>query len=184
MNSGADNYRRFLSGDKEGLADIIRYYRDGLTLYIYSIVGNIGIAEELMEDTFVRLYVYKPKYSGKSSFKTWLYSIGKHIAADYIRRNSRIKHISSETVLDVADEANLEADTIKSEESKMLHKAIQRLKPEYEQVLYLSYFENFSNKETAAIMKKTTRQVENLLYNAKKALKNELEKEGYVYENL
>ena len=66
----------------------------------------------------------------------------------------------------------------------MLHKAIQRLKPEYEQVLYLSYFENFSNKETAAIMKKTTRQVENLLYNAKKALKNELEKEGYVYENL
>ena len=170
MNSGADNYRRFLSGDKEGLADIIRYYRDGLTLYIYSIVGDIGIAEELMEDTFVRLYVYKPKYSGKSSFKTWLYSIGKHI--------------SSETVLDVADEANLEADTIKSEESKMLHKAIQRLKPEYEQVLYLSYFENFSNKETAAIMKKTTRQVENLLYNAKKALKNELEKEGYVYENL
>ena len=66
----------------------------------------------------------------------------------------------------------------------MLHKAIQRLKPEYEQVLYLSYFDNFSNKEIAEIMKKTTRQVENLLYNAKKALKNELDKEEYVYENL
>lgn len=184
MNSGADDYRRFLSGDNDGLADLVRSYRGSLTLYIYSIVGDIDIAEELMEDTFVRLYVYKPKYSGKSSFKTWLYSIGKHIAADYIRRNSRIKHISSETVLDVADEANLEADTIKSEESKMLHKAIQRLKPEYEQVLYLSYFENFSNEETAKIMKKTNRQVRNLLYNAKKALKAELEKEGFVYENV
>lgn len=184
MNSGADNYRRFLSGDKDGLADIIRIFRDGLTLYIYSIVGDIGLAEELTEDTFVRLYVNKPKYSGKSSFKTWLYSIGKHIASDYIRRNSHIKPISSDTVLDISDETNLEADTIKSEESKMLHKAIQKLKPEYEQVLYLSYFENFSNKETARIMKKTTRQIENLLYNAKKALKNELSKEGYVYENL
>ena len=184
MNSGADNYRRFLSGDNDGLADLVRSYRDSLTLYIYSIVGDIDIAEELMEDTFVRLYVKKPKYSGKSSFKTWLYSIGKHTAADYIRHNSRIRQISSDTILDVADEANLEADTIKSEESKMLHKAIQRLKPEYEQVLYLSYFENFSNEETAKIMKKTNRQVRNLLYNAKKALKADLEKEGFVYENV
>lgn len=184
MNNGADNYRRFLSGDKDGLADLVRTYRDGLTLYIYSIVGDIDIAEELMEDTFVKLYVSKPRYSEKSSFKTWLYSIGKHTATDYIRRNSRIKQISSDSVLDVSDESNLEVDTIKSEENKMLHKAIQRLKPEYEQVLYLSYFENFSNDETAKIMRKTNRQVRNLLYNAKKALKEELEKEGYVYENL
>ena len=184
MNNGANDYRRFLAGDKDGLADIIRAFRDGLTLYIYSIVGDIGVAEELMEDTFVKLYVSKPKYSEKSSFKTWLYSIGKHTATDYIRRESRIRLISSETVLDISDETNLEYDTIKSEENKVLHKAIQRLKPEYEQVLYLSYFDNFSNKEIAEIMKKTTRQVENLLYNAKKALKNELEKEEYVYENL
>lgn len=184
MNNGANDYRRFLAGDKDGLADIIRAFRDGLTLYIYSIVGDIGVAEELMEDTFVKLYVSKPKYSEKSSFKTWLYSIGKHTATDYIRRESRIRLISSETVLDISDEINLEYDTIKSEENKVLHKAIQRLKPEYEQVLYLSYFDNFSNKEIAEIMKKTTRQVENLLYNAKKALKNELEKEEYVYENL
>ena len=184
MNSGADYYRRFLSGDKEGLADLVRSYRDGLTLYIYSIVGDIGIAEELMEDTFVKLYVRKPDYSGKNSFKTWLYSIGKHTAADYIRRNSHIQQVSSDTILNVADEANLEAEAVRTEEKRMLHKAIQRLKPEYEQVIYLSYFENFSNAETARIMKKTNRQVENLLYNAKKALKAELEKEGFEYENL
>ena len=156
MNSGADNYRRFLSGDKEGLADIIRSFRDGLTLYIYSIVGDIGIAEELMEDTFVKLYVRKPDYSGKSSFKTWLYSIGKHTAADYIRRNSHIQQVSSDTILNVADEANLEAEAVRTEEKRMLHKAIHRRKPEYEQVIYLSYFEHFSNAETARIMKKTT----------------------------
>ena len=72
MDYGESSYRRFLSGDKEGLADVMRIYRDGLTLYLTSLVCNISIAEELMEETFVKLYVNKPKFKGKSSFKTWL----------------------------------------------------------------------------------------------------------------
>ena len=62
MDNGASSYRRFLAGDKDGLAEVVRIYRDGLTLYLNSLVCNIVIAEELMEDTFVRLYVKKPKF--------------------------------------------------------------------------------------------------------------------------
>ena len=47
-------------------------YRDGLVLYLSSLVCNISLAEEVMEETFVKLYVKKPKFKGKSSFKTWL----------------------------------------------------------------------------------------------------------------
>jgi RNA polymerase sigma-70 factor (ECF subfamily) len=50
--------------------------------------------------------------------------------------------------------------------------------------LYLVYFEGFDNTETAKIIKKTKRQVVKLLYNAKQALKKELEKEGFEYEEL
>ncbi|MDE6657892.1 MAG: RNA polymerase subunit sigma-24, partial [Oscillospiraceae bacterium] len=60
----------------------------------------------------------------------------------------------------------------------------RKLKSEYQQVLYLSYFEDFSNAETAKIMHKTKRQIENLLYNARKSLKLELEKDGFHYEKL
>ncbi|MBP0966052.1 MAG: RNA polymerase subunit sigma-24, partial [Oscillospiraceae bacterium] len=49
-------------------------------------------------------------------------------------------------------------------------------------VLYLSYFEGFSNAEIAVIMKKSRRQIEALLYNAKKALRTELERSGFAYE--
>jgi len=48
----------------------------------------------------------------------------------------------------------------------------------------LVYIENFSNQEAAAVMKKSLRQIENLLYQAKRSLRSELEKEGFVYENL
>lgn len=51
-------------------------------------------------------------------------------------------------------------------------------------MLYLTYFEDFDNSETAEIMKKSKRQIENLLYRAKGALKSELEKEGFEYEGL
>lgn len=69
MDSGADSYRRFLDGDDEGLAEIVREYKDGLILYLNGYVNNLYIAEELTEDTFFRLITRKPKFSGKSTFK-------------------------------------------------------------------------------------------------------------------
>ena len=54
--------------------------------------------------------------------------------------------------------------------------------PEYRNVLWLVYFEKFSNKETAIVLKKSERQIKNLLYRAKKSLKSKLEKEGFEYE--
>ena len=76
MDNGASSYRRFLDGDDKGLAEIVGDFKDGLILYLKGYVNNIFIAEELTEDTFVRLITKKPKYSGKSTFKSWLYAIG------------------------------------------------------------------------------------------------------------
>ena len=63
-----------------------------------------------------------------------------------------------------------------------MHHALHNLKPEYRQALYLVYFEDFNNAEVALIMKKSSRQIVNLLYNAKNALKKELERGGFEYE--
>lgn len=184
MDSGEKNYRRFLSGDKEGLVEIIRIYKDGLILYINSIVKNLHTAEELTEDTFVKLYVKKPKYSGKSTFKTWLYAIGRHTAADYVRKHSKLHETPTDEVYELSDMENIERNYIKSEERIALHKSIQRLKPEYGQILSLIFIENFNNAEAAEIIGKSVKQTSELLYRAKIALKKELEKEGFVYEGL
>lgn len=184
MDNGESSYRRFLSGDRSGLEDIIRLYKDGLILYLYTIVGSLHAAEETAEDTFVRLYVRKPRFSGRSSFKTWLYSLGRHIAVDFIRSQSRRKYVPVDGVGEAADMLDIERNYIKQEERIELRRAMQKLSPDYFQVLYLTYFEDFELTETARIMKRSSRQISNLLYNAKKALKRELEKEGFVYEGL
>lgn len=182
MDNGAGSYRRFLAGDDNGIVEIIRDYKDGLILYLNGITGDICLAEELMEDTFFKLVTKKPKFSGKCSFKTWLYAIGRNAAIDGLRRRSRISSVPADECYDLSDEENIEQEYLREEQKITLHKALQRLNPDYRQVLYLVFFEQFSNAETAEIMHKNKRQIENLLYRAKQALKEELGKEGFSYE--
>lgn len=186
MDNGASSYRRFRNdGDESGLAEIIRNYRDGLIFYLNSFVGNIHIAEELAEDTFVLLGTKKPKDKGTGSFKTWLYTIGRNIAFNYLKRNSKISKVPFDDHPElVSDEETLEILYIKEEQKIAVHKALKKLKPEYHQVLWLVYFENFSNKEAAAVMKKSVHNIETLVYRARKSLKSQLETEGFVYEEL
>ena len=72
MDNGASSYRRFLDGDENGIVEIIRDYKDGLIFYLNEFTQNIYVAEELAEETFVKLVVKKPRFSNKSIFKTWL----------------------------------------------------------------------------------------------------------------
>ena len=185
MDNGASSYRRFLDGDDEGFADIVRTYRDGLIMFINGYVKNFHTAEELMEDTFLRLLLKKPKYSSKSSFKSWLFSIARNIAVDYIKKDSKMPFVPIDEIEDYSsDKDELERSYIKNEQKMAVHKALSKISKDYREVLYLIYFEDFSVKEVAKTLEKNERQLTNMLYQAKKALKSELEKEGFVYEEL
>ncbi len=182
MDNGAENYRRFLDGDEKGIEAVITEYKDGLILFINSYVKNLDAAEEIAEDTFVRLFLKKPKSKGGASFKTWLYTIGRNIATDYLRKLSRRKEVPLEEHYGIADEEELERNYIRQEQKIALHKAMNKLRPEYRNILWLTYFEGMSNKETAKITGKSVHAVEMTLSRARKALKTELETEGFAYE--
>lgn len=185
MDNGASSYRRFLDGDDKGLAEIVRDYKDGLILYLNSFVSNISIAEELMEETYFKIITKKPKFNAKHSFKTWLYTIGRNVAIDYIRHNSKQSDVSIDDVENyLQDEYDLEKMYIIEERKIAVHRALRNLHMEYRQVLCLIYFEDFSNADAATVMRKSTRQMKNLVYRAKIALKSELDKAGFVYEEL
>jgi len=153
MDNGASSYRRFLEGDNEGLAEIVREYSDGLIFYINSYVQNISLAEEIMEDVFVEIALKRPKYKEESSFKTWLYAIARNTSIDCLKKNSRYYDIPVDEMYNISDEQDLEKSYIREERKIQLHKVIASLVPDYQQVLYLIFFESFSNLEAAKIMK-------------------------------
>lgn len=90
MDNGACSYRRFLDGDDMAFVEIIKTYKDGLTLYLYGFVGSLPLAENLMSETFFKLLVKKPHFSQKSTFKTWLYAIGRNEALACLKKRARI----------------------------------------------------------------------------------------------
>ena len=183
MDNGASSYRRFLDGDDRGIAKIVEDYKDGLILYLNGYVSNIFIAEDLTEETFFRLITKKPRFSGKSTFKSWLYAIGRNVAVDYLRRNSKLLGTPIEDIDNyLSQEQSLEQAYIKEEGKIVIHRALSQLPTDYRVIIWLVFFESFSNREAAIIMKKSDRQIKDLLYHAKQSLKSKLEKDGFIYE--
>ncbi|MBO4524651.1 MAG: RNA polymerase subunit sigma-24, partial [Ruminococcus sp.] len=74
------------------------------------------------------------------------------------------------------DSIDLESEYIRGERNVLIHQCIKALKDDYAQVLFLVYFEDFSNTEAAKVMSKSQRQITQLLYRAKNALKEEMER--------
>ena len=176
MENGASSYLRFLNGDKNGFVDIVRDHKDGLTLFINTIIRDIHISEEAANEVFLKLYIKRPKYKSRYSFKTWLYTIGKNTAINYVKKLRRNSYTSIDDLCYIADEKDIESDYIKGEQNLLIHRSLKALKAEYSQVLYLVYFEELSHSEIASIMGKSSKQIYDLIYCAKKALKAELER--------
>ncbi len=182
MDKDADRYRRYLDGDDSGLAEIIDIYNLRLSLYINGIVRNICLAEEIMQETFVKLAVRKPRFSGKSGFGTWLFAIARNCAIDHLRKSSKYTEMPETEGFQLSDEADIEKNYLKEEQKIELHRAMKKLNPDYFQVIYLMYFEELDTAGIAEVMHKSRRQVGDLVYRAKKALRSELERSGFNYE--
>ena len=185
MDRGTESYRRFLAGEEDGLVEIIRDYKDGLILYLNSFVNNVSEAEALAEDTFVRLAVKRPADRRSAGFRTWLYAIGRNVAWDHLRRQKRRETVPLDQLPEASsDRDELEQSYIREERRIRVHRAMARLRPEYRQVLWLIYFEEFSAKEAARVLGKSPHGVETLAWRARQALKEVLIREGFSDEEL
>ena len=178
MDNGASSYRRFLNGEKEAFNEIITEYRDGLTFFIDRYVQDVFTAEDIVIDVFTDLIVHKYRYNFKVSLKTYLYMMGRSRALDYLKRKKRITFTSLDEGDEVASRELLEDVILKDEQKKMVHSAIKQLPEQMQEVLHLIYFEELTYEQAAIIMKKSRKQIDNLLYRSKNMLRTILGKEG------
>ncbi len=178
MDNGASSYRRFLDGDKEAFNEIITEYRDGLTFFIDRYVNDIWAAEDIVIDVFTELVVHKYRYNFKVKLKTYLYMMGRSRALDYLKHRKKITFTELSEGEEVASRELLEDAMLADERKRILHQAMEQLPTEMQEVLHLIYFEELSYEETAKVMKKNKKQIDNLLYRSKNTLRTILGKEG------
>ncbi len=179
MDNGASSYRRFLEGDRSAFDEILILYKDHLIFFLNGFVHNLTVAEDLAADAFAYLLLHPKRYDFSVSLKTYLFMIGRSRALDWLRHE---KHLSPTelTAFPGADKDGPlpEEQLLQEEEKKALYKALGKLNDDYRTALYLIYFEELSYEEAGTVMKKRKKQVENLVYRAKSALRRELGKDG------
>jgi RNA polymerase sigma-70 factor (ECF subfamily) len=179
--NGESSYHRYLNGEKEAFDEIIELYKNGLVGFILRHIGNYDVAEDISEDCFVELIVNPGKYKFKSRLKTYLYGIAHNKIKMYYRRN-KLSAIPLEDAAELMSSYNVEDLAFKSENKKIIYLSLSKLPKEYSEVLHLHYFEELSYDDIAKVMKKNTKQIYNLAFRAKNALKNVLKQEGFTYE--
>ncbi len=180
MELGTLLYNRFLAGDASALEELVRLYSDGLVRFACMFVGNTAEAEDVMADTFAALIVKKKKFREEAAFKTYLYKIARNKAADVLRARKKTAPLSEQKDFRPSAEELL----LRSEREKTLFSAMEKLPPQYREILQLTYLDGFSVKECRKILKKNDKQIYNLLARAKLTLKKILCKDGVFYEDL
>ena len=168
-------------GEQEALRCLFDRYSEGLMLFLCGYTRSIEDAEELMIDSFAEVAAGTNIFSGKSSFKTWLFSVGKHQALMLIRKQ---KHTPVPMQSEPAELRSPELELLKDEQKRQVYLALNRLTDDYRMVLLLRFVEDMSIEEISEIMRKRTKQVYNLLDRGKQALKKELVRIGFEYEQL
>ncbi len=179
MDNGASSYRRYLNGDESAFLEIVKEYFDSLVFFIDRYVHDYAAAEDIALDTFTQLVVNRHRYNFQVSLKTYLFMIGRSRALDYIKHRNKIPMVSLSEVESFASEAlSLEEMLLADERKRAVNRALAQLSDEMRLVIHLVYFEELSPEEAAKVLKKNRKQVYNLLYRAKTALRTILGEEG------
>ena len=173
-------YKEFLLGNKESFEKIVLRHKNQLIYFIQKYVKSIDIAEDLAQDVFVYILINKKNYKFEYSLKTYLYTIAKSKALNYIEREKRIVALDENQFEDLEE---LEEKVFQNERKENLKKAIKKLKIEYQNAIYLADIEELSYKEIGHILKKTDSGVKVLIHRARKALEKIMREEAYKYEN-
>jgi len=179
---GESSYRRFLQGDRTALEDLIRTYSDSLVRFAYSYVKCAAVAEDVAADAFAALLVKPRRIKDESHLRCYLYKMVHNGCMDYLHRHR--KEIPLEDVEGVLSSGDGESAAVLRERDRIVYLCMQSLPEQYCRVLQLAYFEELSPWQIGEIIKKSPKQVYNLLARGKKALKELLEKEGITHEDL
>lgn len=179
MDNGASSYRRFLSGDESAFDEIMNEYFHSLVFFINRYVYDVHTAEDIAIDVFSDLIVHKRRYNFKVSLKTYLFMLARSRALDFLRHKKVLTIVDISDVKGMKDdEKELEEIIFSNERKRTVANAIEKLPNEMQIAVHLVYFEELTYEQAATVMKKSRKQVDNLLYRAKKELKIILGKDG------
>ena len=170
--------RRAQRGDERAFAQILRAYETPIFNYVYRIVGDRALAEDLTQEVFVRVYQALPRFSLRCKFTTWLFQVTKNRVLDELRARERRPHsvvaIEDAPRLEVVDPPVERLETIEA-----LWRAVRELNPDLKMALLLRDVNGLPYNEIADSLEITLATVKWRIFKAREEVQQALVREGF-----
>jgi len=172
---------RLSKGDMSALGDIARKHQDKVLSLSYRVLGDWHRAEDVAQETFLRVYRAANHYKPKAKFTTWLYRIVINLCFDEQRK--RAKAVAPLEDVDPAVLAESDCNAAERKEVvKSVKTAVNELPERQRLVVILHRYDGLSHTEIAEVTGWTTSAVESLLVRAYANLREKLKKIKYFDE--
>jgi len=135
--------------DSGEIGRIVDRYHYRLLRYLVYLTGRRDSAEDLVQDTWMRVLDRARQYDGRSRFEPWLFSVARNLAIDHLRREGRDMVSELDGLSDAADSPF--AAAARSEDAGRIAAAMEALPPAYREALLLRFQEELSLDEIAAV---------------------------------
>lgn len=176
---------RVRDGDDAAFDYLVERYRRAMISFMYRMVHNAAIAEELSQEVFLRVYRSRATYSADAKFTTWLYRIATNLAVNHARDNKNerpeVKAILDETdeetglSIDVADDRpNSEQEILRRERLRAIRKHVEAL-PERQRIAVMMHkYQELDYRQIAEVLHLSESATKSLLFRAYEALRESL----------
>jgi RNA polymerase sigma-70 factor, ECF subfamily len=175
---------RLAGGDGTALSPLMDRHATRLYHYLIRLLQNESEAEELAQETFVRVFLHAQQFNPTRRFSTWLYTLATNLVRDRHRRHVRHPHVSIES-LNSPDGHSLRdsfptpqpdpAENLEAAEcAAAVQRAIAELPDDLRVPIVLAEYEDASYQEIANILGCSAKSVEMRLYRARKILRDRL----------
>jgi RNA polymerase sigma-70 factor (ECF subfamily) len=174
---------RLKNGEDWVLNELITRWQQPLAAFIYRYIGSETDALDLAQNTFVRVYEARQRYTVRGKFSTWLFAIAANLCRNYLRRRQRRGDPVSETydtqdsvVTDTLQSLDDSPDqaAIRSESISLIRVAIEKLPDDLKTATLLHEYQSLSYAEISSILGCSVKAVEMKLYRARQLLRERL----------
>ena len=161
-------------GNKGAMNEIYKAYAPALNGFIRLFLVDPNDVADIIHDTMLEVWRKADRFEGRSSLKTWIFSIAKNKSIDRNRKHARLKY--SDEPIEIKDDALNAAELVNlSQKASTVRQAVAQLKPDHRRVIHLSFFEDLTYKEIAEIENCPVGTVKTRILYAKRSLQHILQ---------
>jgi RNA polymerase sigma-70 factor (ECF subfamily) len=173
------------AGNMAGFDYLLQKYRKPIIHFMYRMVHNQAVAEELAQEVFLRVYRSRETYRAEARFSTWLYRIATNLGVNYARDNRQERTASTVyldqpdaetgTTPDVADTTpDVESDLLRQERFNAIRQHVMALPERQRMAVLMHKYEGMDYKQIGDVLKLSESATKSLLFRAYQTLREKL----------